>query len=147
MKNIIFKIWIAIIFMFMGISCHKSTVKNCQPVSINGSQTDIKGDWKQVQGKTVFFNPKTIDYSCDNIIYHFRMNDSLIIESDVISPIGYESGNYGYQFTLGSLYNDPAKKYTLKIGNSNWACGISGGDLVLDSSPLDGPILYLVRIK
>ena len=147
MKNTLSKTIIAVLFLSMLMSCHKNNENNCLPVIVNGSQTDIRGDWKQVKGQTVFYNPKTIDYSCNNIVYHFKTNDSLIIDSDVTSPIGYESGIYNYQFTLESLYNDPKEKFTLKIGNINWSCGISGSDLIINSAPVDGPILYLVRIK
>jgi hypothetical protein len=165
MKNIILKTIIVFIPLFIiVIGCNESDKNNklsgidtskelqnydlaCKISAVSGSKDNIVGDWKLSIGKTVFFKPQIVDYSCLNIIYHFKTNDTLIIESSAENPIGNRAGIYIYHLTLENLYNNVEEKYTLKIGNLNWACGISSENMILNDTPLDGPILYFVRMK
>jgi hypothetical protein len=134
------------LLLFMGTGC-KEDEQKCNTNAVTGSQDDIVGEWKQVKGKTVFSNPQIIEYTCNNIIYKFKSDGSLNILSDVENPIGYNSGDHIYEFSQNNLYGIPDENFTLKIDNTNWACSISGSNMVLDDSPLDGPILYFIRIK
>ncbi len=133
--------------IFIGFTGCKDDEQKCNTNAVTGSQDDIVGEWKQVKGKTVFYNPRIIEYTCNNIIYKFKSDGSLNILSDVENPIGYNSGDHLYEFSQNNLYGNPDENFTLKIDNTNWACSISGSNMVLDDSPVDGPILYFIRIK
>lgn len=135
-----------LLLLFVGTGC-KENEQKCTTVAVEGPEDDVVGKWKQVKGKTVFDKSQIVDYSCNNIIYNFKSDGSLSINSDIDNPIGYNSGEYIYEFSQHSLYENIDENYTLKIDNSNWACSISGSNMVLNNAPLDGPILYFVRIK
>jgi len=135
-----------LLLLFVGAGCNENEQK-CTTIAVEGPENNVIGKWKQVKGKTVFDKPQIVDYSCNNIIYNFKSDGSLSIYSDIDNPIGYNSGEYIYEFSLYSLYENIDENYTLKIENSSWACGISGSNMVLNNTPLDGPILYFVRIQ
>ncbi|MBK7480595.1 MAG: hypothetical protein IPI69_13350 [Bacteroidales bacterium] len=125
----------------------KTDEQGCHVKTIKGPENDITGKWKLIKGQTVFYNPQTIDYSCDNIIYHFESDGRLKIDSDIDDIIGFDSGEYTYEFSMSVLYENIEEKFTLKINDIHLPCNISRSDLIIDDSPLDGPILHLVRIK
>jgi hypothetical protein len=61
--------------------------------------------------------------------------------------IGYREGEYTYAFTADKLFEGLEEGYTLSINYTKIASGIKNNQLILNSSPLDGPILYLVRVQ
>lgn len=142
----IFNLLSFVLILLIVTGCKEDEQKSTTDAEID-SQNDIVGEWKQVKGKTVFYNPQIIDYTCNNIIYKFKSDGSLNIFSDVDNPIGYNSGDHLYEFSQNNLYGIPDENFTLKIDNRYWACSISGSNMVLDDSPVDGPILYFIRIK
>lgn len=131
--------------------CQKGDVAlpdfKCPFESVSGPDDDIVGKWKLVKYKTVFYNPKTIDYSCESIFYHFQSDGTLIISSDVEDMTSPDAGIYSFEFSLSPLHENLEENYTLKIEQMDWACSIDGNSMVLNNTPLDGPALYFVRIQ
>lgn len=54
----------------------------CPVVAVSAPDDDITGKWKLVKGQTVFYEPRTEDYSCSNSVYHFQQDGILTISSD-----------------------------------------------------------------
>jgi hypothetical protein len=137
-------------FSIIILGCKKTDfVKldlTCPITARKGDDSEVIGKWKLVKGETVFMSKSTEDYSCNEIIYHFRSDGSLIITANIDKFIGNTSGTYQYKFTDSQLYEGMSQTKTLQINLRSLACGISGGIMKLDDSPLDGPILYLVRL-
>ena len=139
-----------IIFLLIFVGCKKTEVIDidlkCSVVARKGNDNQIIGKWKLVKAQTVFLDPRTVDYSCNQIIYAFDLNGNLTITADTADIIGQNSGSYDYTFSKSSFFEGQNEKYTIKIKQRSITCGISNGVMILDDSPLDGPILYLVRI-
>lgn len=106
----------------------------------------LTGRWKLVRGQTFFLEPRTVDYSSNEIVYHFHKDGDLTISSDLEDPIGYPEGQYFYEFRPFPAFDGHNLEYTLQIGGASWACAISRNRMTLDNSPLDGPILTFVKI-
>lgn len=135
-----------LLLLFVGAGCKENDDK-CNTVAVKGAEDSVIGKWKQVKGESVFRNPLIVDYSCNEIIYHFKSDGTLTITSDIDNPIGYNSGNYTYVFSLNSMYENMEENHTLKIGDSSWGCSISESSMILNDAPLDGPILNFIRIE
>lgn len=147
MKTLFLRLVMSILLLFfIGAGC-KENEQECPPVAVEGPEDDVVGKWKQIKGETVFYQSQIVDYSFNNIVYNFKSDGTLSINSDIDNPIGYNTGEYVYEFSQHSLYGNIDEKYTLKIDKKNWACSITGSNLVLNNAYLDGPILYFVRIK
>lgn len=117
------------------------------PISARkGYDAKLVGKWKLVKSESVFMNRNAEDYSCNKIIYDFRSDGTLVITSDIDKYIGSKPGTYQYKFTKTSLYEGGSQSYMLQVNQRSVACGISEGVMNLDDSPVDGPILYLVRL-
>ena len=106
-------------------------------------QKAIIGKWKLVK-LTVPMMGVSYNYSNYNIVYDFKANGVLTV-SGKIDQIdwygGYEVGEYPY--SVGNFEYG----HNLKIGNYEfWWVRISSKTLVMDDSPVDGPICYLVKI-
>lgn len=146
-KNLIFQ---SLILCLIGLSgCEKTNEtgdgQRCRIEAKQGLDDDIVGTWKLVKGQTVFYEPKTIDYSCDNVIYEFQEGGALVISSNTSELIGLEAGNYTYE-----LLNEPfleSEEFTLRLGGLTQGCEISTDAMTLNNAPIDGPILNLVRIR
>ena len=109
---------------------------------------DVAGKWKLAGMRT--FNMRTgkmkvVDHSCDNVVYHFQDNDNLTITNTGDEEL-YPSGDYTYNLSL-EPFHETMEGFTLKIGNTSWPCYIYSDRMTLDSSPVDGPTLYFVRIN
>jgi hypothetical protein len=120
----------------------------CPVAAVDGVDDSVLGKWRLVKARIVFRDPRTEDYSCEGILYDFRADGTLTVSggSSVDAP-GYEEGQYTYTFTAGKLFEHLEEAYTLSINDSKFASGINDNRLVLNASPLDGPILYLVRVQ
>jgi hypothetical protein len=64
----------------------------CPPRVLSGKLSRIIGKWKLVKGMR-----DSIDYSCTNVIYDFRTDGTVIVNSDMA---GFESGIYPYNYTV-----------------------------------------------
>lgn len=60
--------------------------------------------------------------------------------------VGYQEGQYTYAFTADKLFEWVEESHTLSINDRKFASGIKNNQLVSNDSPLDGPILYFVRV-
>ncbi len=147
MKNLMFQSVILCLVCLWG--CEKNSEaddgQRCRVEAKQGSDDDIVGAWKLVQGQTVFYEPKTTDYSCDNVIYEFQENGTLAISSNTSNLTGLEAGNYTYELLNESFLE--SGEFTLQIEGSIQGCKISTDAMILNSAPLDGPILNFVRIR
>ncbi len=145
------KIKLLSIFLFMlpfcvvlfVVGCEEDDDEKCSTIAINGPEDDITGKWKLINGEEIFFNPRTVDYSCNNVVYHFQTDSILTITSDIVDIIGFAPGQYSYEFGLG----EDKEHYRLKIDHSQGGCNISGSDLDINYAYLDGPILHFIRIQ
>lgn len=123
-----------------------ATPLDCPVVPMAGADDDITGKWKLVTAVQPFTSegPITTDHSCHNTIYHFQVDGTLTISSD---REGVLVGQYEYELKHQPLFEHLDRDYTLIIGNGKDACSIFEGSMVLDNSPLDGPVLHLIRIQ
>lgn len=119
----------------------------CPVSAVNGANDNVIGKWKLIKAKVVFKNQETEDYSCDDIIYDFQDDGVLLISGSSDKAIGYQEGQYMYEFTTERLFEGLEEGYTISINNRKIATGIKNNQLVLNDSPLDGPILYFVRVE
>lgn len=132
-------------------SCKKNEVVNidmdlkCPTVARVGSDTEAIGKWKLLQGSSVFYDPRTVDYSCNEVVYDFRSNGLVRITSDIQELIGPNPGEHSYEFSRKPLF-EGGNNFTIKINSSAISCKISGGLMTLDDSAFDGPILHLARM-
>lgn len=108
-------------------------------------EIDIVGKWKLIEGETVFNEHQVFDYSDDNIIYQFHPDGTLTIKSDIEGHIGHGNGEYSYMLSTSPLYKNADEPFTLTIGTLHHACSIAEESMILNDSPLDGPILHFIR--
>lgn len=110
---------------------------------------EINGSWRLVKSVISFSpnSPSEYDYSQYDIIYEFRPDGTLSVSNNdvpdnllVDAYFEFESGVYSYEFV------DSVNEKILKIDNYIWWYQISKQKLTLDCSPLDGPILYFVKL-
>ncbi|MEB2778109.1 hypothetical protein SYJ56_22540 [Algoriphagus sp. D3-2-R+10] len=85
------------------------------------------------------------DYSCENVSFDFMGNGEVEIASDVEDLI-YSPGLYDYEL-IRTPSDGALQEYELRIGASSWPCLIESDRMTLDSSPLDGAIMYFFRIN
>lgn len=157
-KNIFMKpiylFWIQLVTVpaFAG-GCEKKEINENElkcPVTIQeGSDDDVMGKWKLVKTDITRLAEeiRTEDYSCDDIIYHFREDSSLLISGVEDGIPVRQNGEYPFELIDSVLYEHMNYDHTLKIGSQKIACGIEDNAMILDASPLDGDTLYFVRVE
>ena len=91
-------------------------------------------DWNTFTSRT------SEDYSFNEVIYHFRSDGSLIVTCDVDKYMDSTNTNYLYKFTKSTQYDALNQPHVLQIDQTSDACKISDGVMILDDSPLDGPM-------
>ena len=121
----------------------------CAVNSISGPEDDVIGKWKLVKEHTVFSRegPMITDHTCNNIVYHFQMGNILTISSDIEDYSGIPLGQHDYELKQQPLFKHLDHDHTLQIESAKYACSISKSTMILDSSPVDGPILHFIRIQ
>lgn len=121
----------------------------CPVAAVNGTDHNVVGKWALVKEHNLFTSEsaKLTDHSCNNTVYHFREDGILIISSDREKQRDILFQEYAYEFKLQAAYEGFELGYTVKIEQLKYGCGISEDRMTLDSSPLDGPILYFVRVQ
>jgi hypothetical protein len=68
-----------VFILVISLSCKKNEVVDinmdlkCPTVARVGSNTQVVGKWKLLKGSTVFYDTKTVDYSCNEVIYDFGL--------------------------------------------------------------------------
>lgn len=149
MRTLILCLLIGGLFNF---SCEKNGLNEyglkCDIEPINGSDKDIIGKWRKVKSEYTFTPTKTdpIDYSCDNIIYHFKSDSEVEITSD-ISTEGRVPGSYSYRIITEPPWVWMTEHRTLKIGDSSWAYSIKDNWMILSQAPVDGMIDHFIRVE
>lgn len=111
----------------------------------NDPEMVIIGEWKLIEGETVFKEHRSFDYSDNKIIYYFHSDGVLTVTSDIEGHLGHASGQYTYNFSQSQLYENIDERFTLTIGSTSSPCSISAERMVLNDAPVDGPILHFVK--
>ena len=144
---------ILVVILSLSGGCEKEEKnKNqlqCTVTVKKGADDDIIGKWKLVKARIIKLahDISTEDYSCNDIIYHFKADGSLIISGvDDGMPV-MRNGEYAFEFNDTILYDHLEYDHTLKIGKSKKACGIHNNAMTLDASPVDGNTLYFIRVE
>jgi len=123
------------------------TEYNCPVVGITGSEnrlSDSDSKWKLVQRKHHPFMaepPIPIDYSCEDIIYHFRSDEILVISHD---HDGIKAGEYPFHDS------GPGGLRRVHFSGSLLLWGLqfyNKGSMIAMSSSAFGMALYFVRIE
>ncbi|SIS50540.1 hypothetical protein [Belliella pelovolcani] len=134
--------------LIMMASCQEDAAPDdelrCQVEAIDGSEDEVVGKWKLIKAEILFGNPRNEDYSCDNIIYHYR-NDGILRITNNTSDISHGSGEYPYEFIPASLSENGYP--ILKRANSIWPCHIEKNNMTIYLMALDGPILHFLRTE
>lgn len=124
------------------------TTYQCAVNSVAGPQDDVLGKWKLLSYRTVFYNPDTTDYSCDDIIYEFKRDGGLTVISTIDEPHGYAAGDYTFELKENIVPEDGNTYYTLQIGeHSQWPSTIGAREMILSQAYVDGPVLHFARIE
>lgn len=153
--------WLVLVFCFLLLGgCQKNdlieieeereivyTEYNCPVVGITGSEdrlSDSDSKWKLVLGKHHPFMenpPIPIDYSCEDIIYHFRSDEILVISHD---HDGIKAGEYPFTDSgPGGLRRVYVPEALLLMGLQFY----NKGSMIAMSSSAFGMALYFVRIE
>lgn len=140
---------LVLVLSFLLVSCQKEETDGealkCTVVVKEGSDDNVIGKWKLVIAETTFFKPRKEDYSCREVFYTFREDGKLVITSNHENLIGYDVGEYAFEFD--KIEHEETQYHSLKIGNGNIGCSIENNHMILDNSPLDGPKLLLMRVE
>jgi len=145
---------LVLISIFMNVGCQEVDTPEgelrCQVEAVAGEEDVVVGKWKMIK-KTEFnftTGSHTTDHSCDNIIYYFREDGHVKVESDV-EGIPYNTGDNVFPYELKfSLIHETMEDYTtLRIGNIRWPCKIEKRNMTLNLAYVDGPTLNFVRIQ
>ncbi len=139
MKNSIFILLIGI----LSLGCTGDDLLNEQ----------IVGEWKLVEAQFYGVNGEgefgliTEPYSEANIIYNFQADGTLLVSGE--DNMGYNSGEYNYEFKKDYLTGYPAEGektiLLVTINGSKWTYNFSDDLMILGTSYVDGPDLYLER--
>ena len=144
-------VWISVLAFSGG--CEKKEINEndlqCPVTAKEGSDDDIIDKWKLVKVNIIKLAEeiRMEDYSCDDIIYHFREDRSLLISGVEDGMPVRQNGEYPFELIDSVLYENMDYDYTLKIGSQKIACDIEDNAMILDASPLDGNTLYFVRAE
>jgi len=114
----------------------------CQVEGVAGEEDDVVGKWRLIWERKGF-SLDTVDYSCNNIIYHFKPEGKLEVSNN-----SHVEGEYNYEF-IWDPFNSGAATFTgIKIGDyQRWACMIDKTNMTLDLTPLDGPLKFFIRVE
>lgn len=144
----------AILIMILPMlgACQKQEVNNdelkCPVTAKEGPDDNIIGKWKFVKTRTAALAApsKTYDYSCNNVIFHFK-EDGLLVISGVSEGIrSFGNGEYSFEFKDVPFFTGMDGTYTITIGYISGACSIQENKMIIDRSPLDGDRQYFVRV-
>jgi len=107
----------------------------------------ITGKWKLIKAQAML----TTDYSNDRIVYEFRPNGTLFIETrSGTPPWRFDPGNHAYEFydeQVGTREEYPLGG-RLRIEDEVFGCNLSADRMmVIDNPHLDGPLVYFERVR
>src|SRR5690625_4871784 len=146
--------WMLLItVLVLAGGCEKKEINEnelqCPVTAKEGSDDDIIGKWKLLEANIIKLAEeiRMEDYSCDDIIYYFREDGSLLISGVEDGMPVRQNGEYSFELKDSVLYKHMNYDHTLKIDSQKIACDMEDNALILDASPLDGNTLYFVRIE
>ena len=141
---------VVILFLTCFLGCEKGSKLNvnqrCKVEAKIGQDNDVVGKWKMIRGQTAFHEQRTIDFSCNNIIYDFQTDGTLSISSDTENLISLASGKYKYELLFEPL-EASNEEFTLQIDGLVTGSEISTDAMTINHSYHDGPILHFVRVS
>ncbi len=119
----------------------------CRVRAVAGPEDDVVGKWKLVRVRQAYFTrePEVTDYSCDDIVYHFRSDGSLVVNNSV-TEAAHHAGDYNYEFIWDPFDSGASSFRGLKIAHNRWGCSVETTMMTLDASPTDGPKMEFIRI-
>lgn len=129
--------------------CQKDDVAssdlNCSFESVNGPEDDIAGKWKLI--KVELFSSisdalEVRDYSCNDIVYWFYPDGTLIISSDIEEYTGHSTGKYFYETSIRPDSNDDFQNDLLIIDNRSYSMFISTSEATIELNPIDPLAVY-----
>ena len=130
--------FISIFLLLLCFSCNSNSVENEHP-------SNIIGQWKLVKVETTFMNRTTYDLSQFNIVYDFEITNILTVSSDTEHPqMGLDTGTHSYSIIKP---NEQESFWTMKIANIYAIHRFIEKGLIIDLSPLDGPIYCFDKIN
>jgi hypothetical protein len=149
-KNYLLKFfWISILsIMFLGCNDGELPRQKCRVQSVDGQLDDVLGKWRLIGMRNFYMQTgkvQDVDFSCDNVIYHFNENAVVLVEGNADDNF-YPEGEYDFELDL-TPFHETMQGFTLKIGKTSWPCYIQSDRMTLDSSPTDGSVLYFVRVE
>ena len=157
MKNII-KLQVILILLVAGIvGCNKTNESN-QIEEIPEETIDstlytlISGKWQLLTVEEVFVPvpQPTHDYSKYNIVYEFKPNGVLTVSGatdDIERYIGHKTGKHSYSFIDdGNKLGMVGLPFGLQINNFISWYQLSSEELIINDSPLDGYVYFLIKI-
>lgn len=126
--------------------------KECEVVPVAGDDMDITGKWKlvSVEAHSWSEEPLKENYSCNNIIYHFREDGILSISRDRRDrKDDWAGGDFWDGSTYELVENTVSNfhEFTLVIARSRHWFSLSNGIMELDTRHTDGSLITLVRIE
>jgi hypothetical protein len=133
MKTNLLKITAILLILAGSFSCGK-----------DDENSSIIGKWKLMKAEIPYSERQpSYDYSQRNIIYEFKANGNLIVfgkTNNINHYLGHEQGVFEF-----SYIND-SDESRMKIDNTTWWYVLSAKELILSLAPLDGQILYFVKL-
>jgi len=117
----------------------------CPVEALSGTRDDVAGKWKLVRGEILpSTSPEVIseDYSCDNIIFHFGEDGSLVITSDVEDYIGIIPEEYRYELGEQTYIQDEEPLHILILADQSYFGTFSESEMKIWVNPIDYRALY-----
>ena len=118
--------------------------------TVHDESSTILGKWKLMIIRDNPFNPKCLDYCQYNIVFEFKTNNVVTISGNTELPNLFfiEDGDNLYSFVEFDWFDNASDKRRLSIGKASYYWyKINSEELVFDSSPVDGSMLYFIKIK
>jgi len=148
-----FKLLIFTLLLMVAAMACKSNLTE-EDMQTENLEELIIGKWQLVKVDEVFVPippPPSYDYSKYNIMYEFKANGVLTVfgeTNNIERYIGHEICDHLYSFVDddGGL-GMPNLPFGLQIGTFTSWYKISSEELIINDSPLDGYIYYLIKIN
>lgn len=143
MKNKFYFLPLLFFFTTLWISCTDDVLSEYEcDVSYDAGVNSFKtGQWKLVVLE-ISLSPSSTDYSCNQIIYNFQVDNQLIVTSDIPEDDDQFSGTFEYEI----IESDVDDYMTIRIDKSSKSLKVESGKMIMSQAHFDGPIYHLVKL-